>query len=400
MALDLHSLFLFAIFASVVAGLLLLLSWLQNRKVLALAFWAAGMIIGAVGVALLAARGDIADVWSITAANAIIAVAYGIMWGGARHFDGRRASVALMLAGAIIWVAACQFEAFFGAPLARVVLMSAIIVAYSLLTAWEFWQGRDEGLLSRIPIVVFLLIHAAVVVIRVPFAGSVSVPMASQQIYVGWWTFAMFEAVFFSFCAAYLYGGVARERAVLRYKHASLIDPLTGVENRRAFLERGEKLLQRTVFDGRAAVLLLFDLDKFKTINDTFGHHAGDRVLTTFCRVATAALRPGDLFGRLGGEEFAALLPHASLDDGLAAAERVRASFEATPQKSGVSTFTTTVSIGVAMSSDRDLAALLSVADRVLYRAKANGRNRIEHARAGSAARTDGTSAAPHRMAG
>jgi diguanylate cyclase (GGDEF)-like protein len=399
MALDLHSLFLFAVFAAVVAGLLLLLSWLQNRNVLALAFWSAGSIIGGVGIALLAARGDISDVWSITVANASIAVGYGILWGAARHFTGRPVSVAFMLAGAIIWVAACQFAPFFGAPRARVVLMSAIIVAYSLLTACEFWRSRDDGLLSRIPIVVFLLVHAAVVTIRIPFAGSLSVPMASQKIYVGWWTFAMFEAVFFSFCAAYLLGGVARERAVLRYKHASLIDPLTGVENRRAFLERGEKLLQRTTFNRRAAVLLLFDLDRFKSVNDTFGHQAGDDVLTSFCRVATGSLRPSDLFGRLGGEEFAALLPHASLDNGLDVAERIRASFAATAQRSGASTFTVTVSGGVALSSDRDLAALLAAADQALYRAKANGRNRIEHAR-GAAAWIEGLAAAPQRVAG
>ena len=278
--------------------------------------------------------------------------------------------------------------------------MSAIIVAYSVLTAWEFWRGRGEGLLSRIPIVVLLLVHAAIVVIRIPFAGSVVVPMASQQIYVGWWTFAMFEAVFFSFCVAYLFGGIARERIVLWYKHASLIDPLTGVENRRAFLERGEKLLQRTAFDRRPAVLLLFDLDRFKSINDTFGHHVGDGALNAFCRVATAALRPGDLFGRLGGEEFAALLPHASLDDGLAVAERIRANFEATALNSGADTLTATVSVGVAMSSDRDLDAVIRSADRALYRAKANGRNRIEHARPGSAVRIEGMHVAPHPMAG
>jgi len=400
MALDFHTLFLFAVFASVISGLLLLLSWLQNRSVMALAFWAGALLVGSIGIAFLATRGDLSDVWSITVANALIAGAYGIMWSGARIFDNRPASVPLMLGGAIIWVAACQFEAFFAAPIARVVLMSAIVVGYSVLTAWEFWRGRDESPLSRIPIVVFLLIHAAIVVIRVPLAGSLAVPMAPQNIYVGWWTFAMFEAVFFSFCAAYLLGGIARERTVLRYKHASLIDPLTGVENRRAFLERGEKLLQRMAFDRLPVVLLLFDLDKFKTINDTFGHQVGDEVLNAFCRVATAALRPGDLFGRLGGEEFAALLPHAALEKGLDVAERIRAGFAATVLNSAARTFNATVSIGVAMSSDSGLISLLTAADRALYRAKENGRNRTEHAGAGPAARTESASVVPHRMAG
>ena len=99
MSLDLRTLFVIAIFASTVAGLLLLLSWLQTRNVRALAWWAAAFIIGAVGVILIAVRGDIPDIWSIGIANAIIAAAYGIMWGGVRNFEGHPTSVPLVLAG-------------------------------------------------------------------------------------------------------------------------------------------------------------------------------------------------------------------------------------------------------------------------------------------------------------
>jgi diguanylate cyclase (GGDEF)-like protein len=127
---------------------------------------------------------------------------------------------------------------------------------------------------------------------------------------------------------------------------------------------------------------LLFDLDRFKDINDTFGHHVGDRVLKAFCGAATAALRPDDLFGRVGGEEFAALLPYTSLDEGLAIAERIRSNFEATTLQIGANTLTATVSVGVAMSIDPGwkLADLFKMADRALYRAKATGRNHVEHA--------------------
>jgi diguanylate cyclase (GGDEF)-like protein len=187
--------------------------------------------------------------------------------------------------------------------------------------------------------------------------------------------------VFFAFCIPILLGAMARERMVLGYKHASLIDPLTGVGNRRAFFERGEKLLHRSVFDSRPTVLLLLDLDRFKRINDTFGHHVGDQVLVKFCAVAMAALRPDDLFGRLGGEEFASLLPDTSLDEGLAVAERIRSSFEATTLEAGANTLAVTVSVGVEMSIDPspNLADIIKAADRALYRAKANGRNRVEH---------------------
>jgi diguanylate cyclase (GGDEF)-like protein len=107
------------------------------------------------------------------------------------------------------------------------------------------------------------------------------------------------------------------------------------------------------------------------------------------------------LFGRLGGEEFAALLPHTALDEGLGVAERIRANFAATALNSPASTFNATVSIGAAMAFERGLIGPLMAADRALYRAKANGRNRTEHAGAGPAARAESASAAvPHRMAG
>jgi len=96
MTLDLATLFIVAVFASAVAGYLLLVSWLQNRNVRAVAFWAAAFIIGAVGVALIAARGNIPDVWSIAIANAILATAYGVIWSGVRNFECRPISVPLM----------------------------------------------------------------------------------------------------------------------------------------------------------------------------------------------------------------------------------------------------------------------------------------------------------------
>ena len=186
--------------------------------------------------------------------------------------------------------------------------------------------------------------------------------------------------MFVCICAAYLFGGLAKDRIAARYQRASLIDPLTGVANRRGFLQAAERLMVRTRFARRPAALLLFDLDRFKSINDKFGHHAGDAVLTAFCQLATSLLRPTDLFGRIGGEEFASLLPDIARQDALVLAERLRAAFEATSHTVAEQPFTATVSVGVAISDDAsfDLSALLDAADQALYRAKAMGRNRVE----------------------
>jgi len=142
----------------------------------------------------------------------------------------------------------------------------------------------------------------------------------------------------------------------------------------------GERLLMRTRFNDQPAALILFDLDRFKSINDNFGHGTGDEVLIAFCRSATSQLRSNDLFGRIGGEEFAALLPDTGREDALSLSERVRAAFEAASQCVEDLPIRATVSAGVALSTNAsdDLASLLKAADQALYRAKASGRNRVE----------------------
>jgi diguanylate cyclase (GGDEF)-like protein len=124
----------------------------------------------------------------------------------------------------------------------------------------------------------------------------------------------------------------------------------------------------------------MLDLDNFKIINDKFGHGAGDEVLVAFCQLAAAQLRANDLFGRIGGEEFASLLPDTTQQDALWLAERVRAAFESASHPVGEYSIRATVSVGVALSNDSttDLAGLLKAADQALYRAKEAGRNRVE----------------------
>jgi diguanylate cyclase (GGDEF)-like protein len=282
--------------------------------------------------------------------------------------------------GALIWLVACQVNAFYASPRARALLMAAIIVSYTVLCAFEFWRGRDKKLKSRRPIVLFLLFHAAVYLARtvrpelLTFAASAQGPAGSGALAIA------FEWMVVSVCAAFLLMHLARERAELRYKHASVIDPLTGVANRRAFVEDAARVLRRIAVDHRDAALLSFDLDRFKQVNDTLGHHAGDRVLCAFCDIAHSTLRPGDLFGRIGGEEFAALLPRITLQDALQVAERIQTRLAATALDLGAGLHTTTVSIGVAMATERDhdLAKLMVAADQALYRAKAHGGNQIE----------------------
>jgi diguanylate cyclase (GGDEF)-like protein len=173
---------------------------------------------------------------------------------------------------------------------------------------------------------------------------------------------------------------MAKERTEHRHKTAALVDPLTGISNRRAFLQDGEARLKRQAVDPRPIAVMLLDLDNFKSINDRFGHAIGDRVLQRFADVSSNCMRRADLFGRLGGEEFAAVLVDATRERAVAVAEQIRASFATATCEVDGRPVVATVSIGVVISYDAvlDISALLAQADHALYRAKDNGRNRIE----------------------
>jgi diguanylate cyclase (GGDEF)-like protein len=139
-------------------------------------------------------------------------------------------------------------------------------------------------------------------------------------------------------------------------------------------------VVERCRRDGAPVSVLMFDLDRFKEINDTFGHAVGDSVLLIFCEVASSALRANDVFGRIGGEEFAVVFPGSGIEAAWARADRIRMSFMETCRKVGESQVDATVSGGVATSAAprRSLDTLLASADVALYDAKTEGRNRIK----------------------
>jgi diguanylate cyclase (GGDEF)-like protein len=380
MAFDLPTVFALTVLANVIAGVLLILSWTQYRNIPALAVWGVGFVLGSIGTSLLGARGHAADFYTITLSNMFFALGYGTMWGGVRLFVGRHASVAIVCLGAIVWLAGSQVDAIYRSPLTRVVLLAAIVGSYLLMSAWEFWRSREHASFSRWPVIFVLLVHAAAFFIRIPLASAWLERPEAAVLRVDWVAAVTSEVLFFVFCFAYLLGSMAHERMVLRHKTDAHSDELTGVANRREFFSRGENLVRRARMGGQPATLILFDLDAFKGINDNYGHPVGDRVLKAFCEVAVASIRPGDLFARVGGEEFACLLVDTNLREGERIAERIRAVFAASEIEFGHARVHATVSAGIASLDNGTylLSELILVADRALYRAKAQGGNRLE----------------------
>ena len=368
------------VFTPALAGCLLLLSWLQHRRVTALALWGSGFIIASVATTLIIVlRGTIPNFWSIIVGNALLSAAYGILWSGARKFEAKNVPIVLAVIGVLLWIVACSIGPIYARPEARATVMAAIGIAFTLLIVFELWRGRGDKV-WRWPIMVLLLAHAAAIPIHIPLAGALTHPDPSDPSDLDLLTFVVFEGAFVCICAAYLFGGLAKDRIAARYRRDSLTDPLTGVANRRGFFEMGERLLARAAFARQPTAVIMFDLDRFKGINDRYGHDTGDEVITVFCRLARSLLRSNDLFGRIGGEEFACLLPTTERLDALGLAERVRAAFEAAYHTIGEDRLRTTVSAGVAIAdnSNFDLDTLLKHADRALSHAKRAGRNCVQ----------------------
>ncbi len=166
------------------------------------------------------------------------------------------------------------------------------------------------------------------------------------------------------------------ESALSRARAAAVTDTLTGVLNRRGFGQAHEREAARSRRNGSPLALALIDLDDFKRLNDTFGHHAGDQALIHLVRIVRSALRPSDILGRFGGEEFVVMLPDTGLDEAVTALTRFQRQLaDCRVAGSGVAL---TFSAGVVVQAPGEsLAESIERADAATYAAKRAGKNRV-----------------------
>lgn len=363
------------------SGLWLGSVWLHRRDVTALAWWAAANLVYA--VAIVGLRIALADQDPLLLQTGLIlsTLPPGFVWAGARSFRGARVPIPLVAAGSIVVVAALVAGAVFTTGPLVSATGFLVWIAYLAAAVFELWRGRDEELPARWPLAFLLLIHAAV------YAGGIADVLGGGFVEMdgppldSWFGLIHFEGILYAMGTAVLMSGLAAERAESRFRTAASEDPLTGAASRRAFFERGERLLLRAATSRTPASAIVFDLDRFKAVNDTYGHQVGDRVLRTFAATAREVLRPDDLFGRHGGEEFAVILPGEGVDTAYAVAERIRRAFAEAARMIDAAEVAATVSAGVTLAlPDETLERVLAAADRALYRAKAQGRNCVRRA--------------------
>jgi diguanylate cyclase (GGDEF)-like protein len=305
------------------------------------------------------------------------------------------------------WVGGIALElasycVFFGFRNWRRVLAPAAVAALFIVAAAAMAQASREQMTQVVAVIVALFASGAAVILLRPRAGApllqriIGVNDALFAIAIWVWmgvanggigTFDANPVHGFAYLASYLLMIVNGFGFLLlcklkddqRMHHLATIDGLTEMLNRRAFFERAESARQVALRMRKPIALMMLDLDHFKQLNDSFGHACGDEALRLFADTARATLREHDVMGRLGGEEFALVMPGTSLAGAQFAAERLRSAVAETPVPACAATYRMTVSIGLVMiERNEELTAALARADHALYAAKTGGRNRVE----------------------
>ena len=361
--------FVAAMVAALLGAMMLLFGKLERWP--SLSWSGAAYLLGAASIALWLVASNMLGPTLSMAVNAIGFVACGMVWNAARMFYRRKPNWPGLVLGALVWVAAVV-TIDPGAVALRMTIGAAIVSTYVMLTTSELWAGRREHLNHKWPAFVVPVLHGCVLMLPILIGDLLSPSDAAFSTSI-WVTVFLLELVAYAVATVFvIFVLISRT-----HKIAAETDPLTGMLNRRGFVEASEQVIERETSAGRPVTAMIFDIDHFKSINDSFGHRAGDEVLKQFATVVRGNLRVSDLSGRIGGEEFAALLP-CSREEGLLVAERVRAAFENSGIVVEQQPVNTTVSIGVAGGAGGTaLDVLLACADTALYQAKRGGRNRV-----------------------
>jgi len=387
MQIDAFTVLLFGLFIKVVLGALFIVFWIDDRRSRWFLWWSASFFLGGLTAALFMLRRDAPDILAVGLGNMALFACFACAWQGARVFDGREPLWSPVVVVPATWFAFSLFPTFLADIGLRVIVSSLMAGPLIAMSAVEFWRGRTEALRSRWPLVAMFSLLALFFLIRIPLVNVLPFPFGALPMRPGW--LGAFNLIIFShvIIITVLIVSMTKERLELDQRMKALTDPLTGALNRRAFSERGERLLRRHERENVSLCLAVLDLDRFKAFNDDHGHAGGDRVLTRFVSVVHDCIRPTDLLFRLGGEEFCCLLSHTNLERGAGVAERIRQTVQEQCVNLAGDGARVTVSIGVASTElcGFEIDALLHQADLALYEAKRQGRNRVI-----TAAATDG----------
>lgn len=378
--LDYHSLLVAIGFSSAGLALTFFTSWLVAKTERFLMTWSVGLTLIMVATLVYAAfLQDFVPILGATAFSVLLMGLVVVMAAGRQFRTGSlpKRTMAVSAALSIAPMAGPMLTGYIGIAFIALNLGATAIL---LVTAWDYWLGRAE---ARTPIVLLAVLYALT---GLSFAGCAVVLIYERQWIIHEAPINWVENLNLAVSLASTAGigalslALNQSRLARGHKLDAETDALTGLFNRRALFGTVPADLVAPV------AAIVFDVDQFKRVNDIHGHQVGDEVLRVFGEILTASTRRGDVAARLGGEEFALILPVTSLDEALMIAERVRMRFCRHSFASPAGALLCTVSAGVvacdAGQADRD--ELLRAADAALYGAKRAGRNRVVSAVTGS----------------
>lgn len=382
LSLDIRTVLLLSMVITLVLGLSLIAAWRSGDDALARAqrLWVRGCALQPLAWVLLGLRGAIPDVFSVVLANLLLVASFADFGAALGQLRGDRPpwrAIGLLLLA--VAIAQAAFTWLRPSLPARVVLISVVLLLLSLAAVRAVWRLQTAPRpRSHWLVALAFGLGALVLAVRIAVEGLLSPGLASLLQGSPLQSLVFVYAAVVPIAATIGFLLIGNDRHIAELQRLVALDPLTGALNRRTLERQADALLQQAQRRGQAYSLLLLDADHFKQVNDVFGHDAGDKVLRAVVAVLRQSLRPADLVGRLGGEEFVVVLPDVGTAAALQRAEQLRAAVAALHFEVAGRRVPLTVSIGLATAGNESFADLLRRADHAMYAAKHAGRNRVE----------------------
>jgi diguanylate cyclase (GGDEF)-like protein len=386
-SLDILTLTIMLMAVTAVLSITMILSFLTRKTYPGFGLWTAGNATFTVGFFFVSLRNLIPDIFTVVLANVLLLTAAICFLEGTRLFRGKTIHKIFSVSLIVVYTVFQSYYTFVNNDIGvRIIVISLLMAVIYGLVALELLRNVLPDLRfpywltgSLFAFYSIFMFARGLITELIPAPHDLFAPNMLQTI-----TFLL--AIFLGIAWTFGFLMLNSERLEFDLKSAQLelermakIDFLTGIANNRFFFEAGASEVQRAQRYNRPLAVLMVDLDRFKKINDTYGHAIGDKALVKLAVICKNFLRNGDIFGRLGGEEFAILLPETDITGGGIIAERLLSAIAKTNIEVDNKILHITVSIGVAeLLPDEDkLETLLKRADDAMYEAKRKGRNQV-----------------------
>lgn len=385
--LDLRTLAVVLMVVTAFLSLTMYFIWRVQKTYPGFGWWTLANLVAAVGFALLSLRGMAPDFLSIILGNTLAIVSNLLCVEGNHKFLGLKDSKWIGLGATGAYFLLISYFTYQNDNVIHRIAVSSLFIGSISAYNW-FIFSRNTGTqrsytyqfarLTYLGITTLMLLRILGTYTISDIKDFYAPDIVQSIVYL---TFIVF-AVLWTFQYVILNNERLQKElqtAQIELEQLATTDFLTGLHNRRNFLEIGRREVQRARRFRHPLTVVMFDIDYFKKVNDTHGHATGDLVLTEIAALCQKNLRGSDVLGRLGGEEFAVLLPHTRISDASTIAEHLRTMIAQSETVLPAETIKITASFGVSALKDTDeeIEAVLRRADALLYQAKNQGRNRV-----------------------